>query len=174
MLFRYGDFDVGFTEELDGRPEREADDVAVATLVRLDRAKVTVLYRVSARFIERIAARYRSLDLLVAVVAHLNMGDGVAEERRGATRSHHGDGGDYIVLTAAKGLKHPARLVSPGWLAENCAVEGDHRVGREDDRVGVKETGGLGLRTGEAARDDLWVAAGCCVFLNINRADFEW
>jgi hypothetical protein len=39
--------------------------------------------------------------------------------------------------------------------------------------VCIKEAGGLGLRAGEAARDDLRVAAGC-VFVNIDRADFEW
>ncbi len=96
--------------------------------------------------------------------------------RRSAARppaSHDSDGGDDIVFASAKGPEHAAGLVGFGWLAENCAVEGDHCVGRDDDRVWVKEAGGLGLHAGEATRDDLRVAAGCCGFVHVHGTDFE-
>ena len=173
MLFRYGDFNVGLTEELDSRPEREADDIAVAAVVGLNRPENVVLNRVRAGFVERVSARDRNLDLGVGIVAHDDSGDGVTEERGAAAASHDSDGGDDNMFASAKGPEHAARVVSFEWLAEDCAVEGDQCVGCDEDRVRVKEPGSLGLHTGEATRDDLRIATGCCGFVHVDRAHFE-
>jgi len=157
-LPRNTDLQVCLTEQFDRRPERESDDVAVASVISLDGPERFVLDGVGAGLVERVGARDRSFDFGVGEIAHDDSRHRMTNESRAPAGAHYGHGRNDLVRAPTQKFQHPPGVLGVSRLSEDRPIDRDDRIGRDYHGLRVDQPGRLGFRAREAARDDLRIS----------------
>ena len=173
VLHRNADLQVGLKEQLDRRPERETDDVAVASVVALDGPERFVLDGVGAGLIERVAARDRSFNFGVGVIAHDDSRHRMTNERRAPAGAHYGHSRSDLVRAPTQKFQHPPGVLCVSRLSENRPIDRDHCIGRDYYGLRVDQPGRLGFRARKTAGDDLRISTRGSPFVQVDRSYHE-